>query len=337
MTAPDPTADARQVAVELARTVGRVSARGDLPEGFADQLLAPEADGALAILLDSADTAQSASGGVLGPELLARVAEGLITSADRVSRSRAVVPLVESLRRHPEVAAELIAREELLDALVGGPRRPRLDRALVRVLLAVAPLRSPATVATVVRRLGRPGVDLDRLARGVTALLVESFDDLAGLSLGVDAWTGLSTEDLARLVRRLHGHPVEMSRLSTRCAEHGRARMLVALANDPATLGDSLGQAVRLFAVLAPQEPAERRAYLDVVSRLMRVTALQLLLDHRPEDVPAAVAQAWACEASGPRQGERLPVGRLDRPRLETLLEAMDHHGMLPVPEPTPV
>ena len=161
MTAPDPTADARQVAVELARMVGRVSARGDLPEAFADQLLAPEADGALAILLDTADTAQPGSGGALGPDLLARLAEGLITSADRVSRSRAVVPLVESLRHHPEVAAELLAREELLDALVGGPRRPRLDRALVRVLLAVAPLRSPATVAdrrTPARPAGRrPG------------------------------------------------------------------------------------------------------------------------------------------------------------------------------------
>ena len=94
--------------------VGRVSARGDLPESFADQLLAPAADGALAILLDTADTAQRASGGGLGPGLLARLADGLITSADRVSRSRAVVPLVESLRRHPEVAAELLAREEFL-------------------------------------------------------------------------------------------------------------------------------------------------------------------------------------------------------------------------------
>jgi hypothetical protein len=337
MTVPDPTADARQVAVELARMVGRVSARGDLPKSFADQLLAPEADGALAILIDTADTAQTASGGGLGPGLLTRLAGGLITSADRVGRSRAVVPLVESLRHHPEVAAELLAREEFVDALVGGPRRPLLDRALVRVLRAVAPLRSPSAVATVVRRLGRPGVDLDRLAHGVTALLVECFDDLAGLSLGVDAWTGLTTDDLTRLVGRLHGHPVEMSRLSTRCAEHGRARMLVALTNDPPTLGEGLSRAVQLFAILSPQKPAERRAYLDVVSKLMRVTALQLLLDHRPEDVSAAVADAWACEESGPKQGERLPVGRLDRPSLETLLQAMDQHGVLPVPEPTPV
>ena len=36
MTAPDPTADARQVAVELARMVGRVSARDDLPEPQAE-------------------------------------------------------------------------------------------------------------------------------------------------------------------------------------------------------------------------------------------------------------------------------------------------------------
>jgi len=334
MTAPDPTADARQVAVELAQVVGRVSARGDLPASFADQLLAPEADGALAILLDTADTAQPPSGGGLGPELLARLAGGLITSADRVSRSRAVVPLVESLRHHPEVAAELLGQVELLDALVKGPRRPRLDRALVRVLLAVAPFRSSATVANVVRRLGRPAVDLDRLAHGVTALLVECFDDVAGLSLGVDAWSQLSIDDLTRMVARLHGHPVEMSRLSTRCAEHGRARMLVALTNDPATLGQSLGEAVQVFAVLAPPALAERRAYLDVVSRLMRVTALQLLLDQRPEDVPAAVFDAWACEVSGPKQGERLPVGRLDHPRLESLLQAMDQHGVLPVPEP---
>ena len=177
--------------------------------------------------------------------------------------------------------------------LVGGPRRPRLDRALVRVLQAVAPLRSPAAVANVVRRLGRPGVDLDRLAHGVTALLVECFDDLAGLSLGVEAWSELSTDDLTRMVSRLHAHPVEMSRLSTRCAEHGRARMLVALTNDPTTLGESTrARAVQLFAVLAPRQPAERRAYLEVVSKLMRVTALQLLLDHRPEDVPAEVADA---------------------------------------------
>ena len=337
MTAPDPTADARLVAVELAQMVGRVSARGDLPESFADQLLAPEADGALAILLDTADTAQPASGGGLGPELLARLADGLVTSADRVSHSRAVVPLVESLRRHPEVAAELLAREEFLDALVGGPRRPRLERALARMLQAVARLRSPATVATVVRRLGRAGVDLDRLAHGVTALLVECFDDLAGLSLGADEWTELSIDDLTRLVSRLHAHPVEMSRLSTRCAEHGRGRMLVALANDPATLGESLGHAVQLFAVLAPQDPDARRPYLDVVSKLMRVTALQLLLGHRPEDVPAGVVDAWPCAASGPNEGERLPVGRLDRGRLDALLRAMDQHGVLTVPEPTPV
>jgi len=337
MTVPDPTADARLVAAELARMVGRVSARGDLPESFADQLLAPEADGALAILIDTADTGQRASGGGLGPELLARLADGLITSPDRVSRSRAVVPLVESLRHHPEVAAELLAREEAVDALVAGPRRPRLERALVRVLLAVAPLRSPAAVATVVRRLGRADVDLDRLANGVTALLVECFDDLAGLSLGVEEWTELSTADLNRLVRRLHSHPVEMSRLSTRCATHGRGRMLVALTNDPATLGESLGQAVQVFSALAPQEPGERRAYLEVVSKLMRVTALQLLLEQRPDDVPAALADAWACEATGPDAGERLPVGRLDRGGLDVLLAAMDQHGVLPVPEPLPV
>ena len=166
---------------------------------------------------------------------------------------------------------------------------------------------------------------------------MESFDDLAGLSLGVDEWSELSIDDLTRMVSRLHAHPVEMSRLSTRCAEHGRARMLVALANDPSTLGESLGHAVQLFGVLAPQEPAERRAYLDVVSKLMRVTALQLLLDQCPEDVPADVAGAWACEVTGPTQGERLPVGRLDRGRLEALLQAMDQHGVLPVPQPMPV
>ena len=183
MTAPDPTADARLVAVELAHMVGRVSARGNLPESFADQLLAPEADGALAILIDTADTAARLRRwprpGAARPAR--RRSDHL---PDRVSRSRAVVPLVESLRHHPEIAAELLSREQAVDALVGGPRRPRLERALVRVLLAVAPLRSPATVATVVRRLGRADVDLDRLAHGVTALLVECFDDLAGMSLG---------------------------------------------------------------------------------------------------------------------------------------------------------
>ena len=153
----------------------------------------------------------------------------------------------------------------------------------------------------------------------------------------MDGWTDLSIDDLTRMVSRLHAHPVEMSRLSTRCAEHGRGRMLVALANDPATLGESLGHAVQLFAVLAPQEPAERRAYLDVVSKLMRVTALQLLLDQGPDDVPAEVADAWACEATGPNHGERLPVGRLDRARLKALLQAMDQQGVLPVPEPIPV
>ena len=69
----------------------------------------------------------------------------------------------------------------------------------------------------------------------------------------------------------------------------------------------------------------------------MRVTALQLLLDQRPEDVPAAVAGAWACEATGSNAGERLPVGRLERERLDVLLLAMDEHGVLPVPEPLPV
>ena len=114
--------------------------------------------------------------------------------------------------------------------------------------------------------------------------------------------------------------------------------MLVALANDPATLGESLGQAVA--AVRRTGTPGNRPnggPTCDVVSKLMRVTALQLLLDHRPEDVPAAVADAWACEVSGPKQGERLPVGRLDRPRLETLLRGDGPARMLPVPEPTPV
>ena len=69
----------------------------------------------------------------------------------------------------------------------------------------------------------------------------------------------------------------------------------------------------------------------------MRVTALQLLLEQRPDDVPAALADAWACEATGPDAGERLPVGRLDRGGLDVLLAAMDEHGVLPVPEPLPV
>ena len=47
---------------------------------------------------------------------------------------------------------------------------------------------APLTVASVVRRFGRSDVHLDRVSRGITALLLESFDDLAGLALGVDAW-----------------------------------------------------------------------------------------------------------------------------------------------------
>jgi len=53
--------------------------------------------------------------------------------------------------------------------------------------------------------------------------------------------------------------------------------------------------------------------------------------------VPTDVAGAWACEVTGPEQGERLPVGRLDRPSLDALLRAMDQQEMLRVPEPTTV
>lgn len=307
--------------------VGRVSARGELPEGFADQLLSPDHDGALAILLDAGDDPRRG----LAPELLRQLAEGLITSPARVGRSRAVVPLLESLRRHPDLAAALLAREEVLEALVAGPRRPRLDRALVRVLEAVAPLRSQATVAAVVRRLGRPDVDLDRLAGGVTALLLESFDDLAGLALGAEGWTPLDQDDLARLVGRLREHPVQVSRLSTRCAEHGRGRMLVALLTDPGSLDEALARSVALFGLLAPAgttDPAERSAYLRVVTRLMRLTALQLELTERPDAVPAGVLAAWPLDDRGARKA----VGRLDRVELDRLVRVLDDHALLVVP-----
>ena len=321
---PDPAAGAREVAQELALLVARVSARDDLPADFAAELLEPDHDGALSILLEASDQ----PGRGLAPGLLAQLVEGLATTADRVSRSRAVVPLVESLRHHPELAAELLAREEVLEALVAGPRRPRLDRALVRVLEAVAPLRAPRTVASVVRRLGRPDVR-DRLSRGAAALLLESFDDLAGLALGVDDWMPLEVEELAALVRRLREDPVLLSRLSTRCAAHGRGRMLVALTNDPALLDGALQQSVRLFAFLAPdadQDEAGRAAYLRVVTRLMRLTALQLLLAERPDLVPP---RWW------PRGRSTRPAGTGFRWVASTatgssaIVESLDAHSLL--------
>lgn len=326
MTTPDPAAGARQVAHELALLVGRVSARGDLPEGFAEQLLAPDHDGALAILLETGDDPRRG----LAPELLRQLAEGLITTSERVSRSRAVVPLLESLRHHPALAAGLLVRDEVLEALVSGPRRPRLDRALVRVLEAVAPVRSQATVAAVVRRFGRADVGLDRLAGGVTALLLESFDDLAGLALGVQSWTPLSTEDLIRLVGRLREHPVQLSRLSTRCAEHGRGRMLVALLGDRGSLEEALSRSVELFGFLAPAgttDPPERAAYLRVATRLMRLTALQLLLLERPDTVPPGVRTAWPVDDRGARR----PVGRMGRDDLDHLVQVLDEHALLTV------
>lgn len=151
MTDPDPTAGARQVAQELARMVAQASMRGSLPAGFVDQLLsAPDQDGALAILLEVGD----GTGRALAPGVLGQLAEGLITTPERVRRSRAIVPLLESLRHHPDLAARLLARDEVWGSLVGGSRRPRLDRALVRLLETVAPLRSPGTLGAAVRRLG---------------------------------------------------------------------------------------------------------------------------------------------------------------------------------------
>ena len=329
MTPPDPTIGARQVAHELARMVARASTRGDLPDRFVQELLgATDHDGALAILLEAGDGA----GGTLAPDVLAELAEGLVTSADRVRRSRAIVPLLESLRHHPALAARLLARDEVLQALVGGPRRPRLERALVRVLEAVAPLRAPGTVAAVVRRCADED-GLGRLARGVVALLLESFDELAGLVLGIEEWTPLDRADVERLVARLREDPVQHSRLSTRCAEHGRARMLVALLVelDPVrAVETALARSMALFGLLAPgaDEPAERAAYLRVVTGLMRLTGLQLLLAERPDVVPAEVAAAWP---GGP-DGTRLPVGRLDRERIAGLVVALDRHELLRVP-----
>ena len=335
MTAPDPTADARQVAVELARMVARVSARGDLPRVRRRPAARPGADGALAILLDSADTVSPhrerprtgpARPSRRGTDHLGRPGQPLARCG--AAGGVAAAP--------PRGRRELLARDEILDALVGGPRRPRLDRALVRVLQAVAPLRSPATVATVVRRLGRPGVDLDRLAHGVTALLVECFDDLAGLSLGVDAWTScppMTWPGWSPAARASRGdepalHPVRGARARPDAGRAGQR---------PDHPGDSLGQAVQLFSVLAPQETGRtaglpgRGLEADAGDGTAAVA--------RPPTGGRAdrVADAWAGEVSGPEQGERLPVGRLDRPRLEHSAGSMDQHGMLPVPEPTPV
>ena len=192
-------------------------------------------------------------------------------------------------------------------------------------------MRAPSTVAAVVRRFGRADAPLDRLSRGVVALLLESFDDLAGLALGVDAWGPLDPDDLGRLVGRLREDPIQLSRLSTRCAEHGRGRMLVALSTDPDRLDDALAQSVRLFGLLAPdgeRDPAGRAAYLRVVTHLMRLTALQLLLGERPDLVPAAVASSWPTD---PADGRRLPVGGLDRERIVWVVRCLDEHALLTV------
>ena len=330
MTDPDPTAGARQVAQELARMVARASTRGDLPPGFVQQLLeAPDHDGALAILLEVGD----GNDGTFAPDILEELAEGLITSAERVRRSRAVVPLLEALRRHPELAARSLARDDVLGAVVGGPRRPMLDRAVVRVLEAVAPLRPSATVAAVVRRLGEDDADLDRLARGVTALLLESFDDLAGLALGVDDWMPLRLDDL-RSARRAGCARTRSSSAACPPAAPSTAAPGCWWRWSPIPilvdgLEQALGRSIALFELLAPgpDEPHERAAYLRVVTDLMRLTALQLLAGERPDLVSADVTDAWSCDA----EGTRLPLGRLDRARIAEVVTSMDRHELLRV------
>ncbi len=327
MTEPDPSSGAREVAEQLARVVARASARGSLPAGFVDRLLSsPDHDGALAILLEVSET----SGSPLAPEVVHDLAEGLLTSVQKVRSSRAVAPLLEVLLRHPEMAAELMARDEVLHAVVGGPRRPRVERAVARVLQRVAPLRRPETVAAVVRRLGDEDVSLERLGRAAAALLAESFDGIAGLVLGADAWLPLDRDDLDLALARLRRDQVVASRLSTRCAEHGRARMLVALTFDPDDIEPALQDAVDVFAALAPvtgTPPPERRAFLRVVTDLMRLTALQLMLLERPDLVPAAVAGCWPEDAAG----HRTPVGKMGRADSAQVLAALDRQGMLVV------
>lgn len=151
--------------------------------------------------------------------------------------------------------------------------------------------------------------------------------------LGLDGWTDLSCNDVTRLVRRLRDDPVQLGRLATRCAEHGRGRMLVALVveADPVRgVTEALVRSVEVFGLLAPDpgEPAERAAYLRVVTSLMRLTALQLLLLEQPQRVPAEVVTAWPIDTDG----ERLSVGRLDRDRVSALLQVLDEHELLLVP-----
>jgi hypothetical protein len=162
-------------------------------------------------------------------------------------------------------------------------------------------------------------------------MLVESFDDLAGLAVGVEGWIPVSVEELTRLLSRLHEDPEASRRLFRRAAEHGRARMLVAVVDGPAPLTTALRRSVELFEFLVPAEGAEptaRAEHLAHVAGLMRVTALQLLLGERPGEVPAGVAAAW------PRDdlGRRLPVSLLDDRATDALLGALDEHDLLPFP-----
>ena len=120
--------------------VARVSARGDLPEAFAAGLLAPDHDGALSILLEASDR----PGRGLAPDAPRPARRGALSRAPSgwlapAPRSRCSSPCVTI----PSSPPGCWPGTSVLEALVAGPRRPRLDRALVRVLEAVAPVRSP--------------------------------------------------------------------------------------------------------------------------------------------------------------------------------------------------
>ena len=89
-------------------------------------------------------------------------------------------------------------------------------------------------------------------------------------------------------------------------------------------------QLMLLADALAPvvgTPPLERRAFLRVVTDLMRLTALQLMLLERPDLVPAAVAGAWPEDAAG----HRTPVGRMARTDSARVLAALDRQEMLVV------
>ena len=240
------------------------SARGDLPGSFADELLsAPDHDGALAILLEAGGGHRPAVRRRSGRTCSAELADGLFCSVDRVSRSG---------RRRPCSRPAAPPRAGRPGA---GPRPGPASRcsAVPGALGSNGPWSGrwrrsrrcdvPATLAAVVRRpRAIPPSPWTASRGGVTTLLVESFDDLAGLALGVEGWIPVSVEEITRLLRRLaRGHGCSR-RLSRRAAEHGRARLLVAVVTSGAAQMAGalrrLGGAVRVPAF--PRKAPPRRA-----------------------------------------------------------------------------